>query len=344
MLWFLLLAGVVSWALTGLLRRYALAKNLLDLPNERSSHDVPTPRGGGVAIVLTFLIALPLSGLFVVLSTQFVWAVLGAGTCVALIGFLDDHGHIPARWRLLAHFVAAIWALAWLGGLPPLPVFGVMLDQGWAGYLLAAVYMVWLLNLYNFMDGIDGIAGIEAVTVCLGGAVLYILSLASDVTGMVVPVLLLAAAVLGFLFWNFPKAKIFMGDAGSGFVGMVLGALSIQAAWVAPELFWGWVILLGVFIVDATVTLVRRVVRGEKFYEAHRSHAYQHASRKYGSHVPVSLAFGAINLFWLLPVAAFVVMRWVDGVVGTVVAYSPLIVLAIRYKAGARNQPVSVRD
>ena len=329
-----LCTAVLALLLTGLLRRYALAHHLLDIPNERSSHTVPTPRGGGVAIVLTFLVILPLLGLVTELPTANIWALLGAGGWVAVIGFLDDLGHIPPLWRLLGHFIGAGWALAWLGGLPPLPVFGHMLDLGWLGHGLAAVYLVWLLNLYNFMDGIDGIAGIEAVTVCLGGAVLYALS-AGDSQWMV-PVLLLAA-VAGFLFWNFPKAKIFMGDAGSGFVGMVLGMLSIQAAWVAPELFWGWVILLGAFVVDATVTLVRRVRRGERFYQAHRSHAYQYAARRYGAHPPVSLAFGAINIFWLLPVAALVAVGRLDGVLGVVMAYAPLIWLAVRFKAGARE-------
>jgi len=116
----------------------------------------------------------------------------------------------------------------------------------------------------------------------------------------------------------------------------VLGVFSIQAGWVAPELFWGWVILLGAFIVDATVTLVRRVLRGDAFYEAHRSHAYQYASRKFGSHVLVSLAFGVINLLWLLPVAVLVTVGWLDGVVGVVLAYAPLVWLAVWFKAGAR--------
>ncbi len=114
------------------------------------------------------------------------------------------------------------------------------------------------------MDGIDGIASIEALTVCVGGVVLYILSPAADAE-WIMPVLLMAS-VVGFLFWNFPHARIFMGDAGSGFIGLMLGMLSIQAAWLDPLLFWSWVILLGTFVVDATLTLLRRIVRGERFF------------------------------------------------------------------------------
>jgi Fuc2NAc and GlcNAc transferase len=132
------------------------------------------------------------------------------------------------------------------------------------------------------MDGIDGIASVEAICVCGGGALLYgLLGFAGSTqpTEFVVP-LLLAAAVAGFLFWNFPPARIFMGDAGSGFLGITLGVLSLQAAWFAPQLLWSWLILLGVFIVDATFTLLRRLLRCDKVYEAHLSHAYHYASRQ----------------------------------------------------------------
>jgi Fuc2NAc and GlcNAc transferase len=329
--------AVASWLLTAALRRYALARQVLDHPTERSSHTVPTPRGGGVAIVIAFC-----AGLLLLVSTGQVqprgaWAVLGAGAWVAVIGFIDDHRHIAARWRLLAHFVAAGWALAWLGGLPPLPLAGAAVDLGPFGAALTAVFLVWLLNLYNFMDGIDGIAGIEAMTVALPGAALWWLAAGS--TDAIVPVLV-AAAALGFLLWNFPPARIFMGDAGSGFLGIVLGALAVWSAHQQPQLFWSWTILLGAFIVDATVTLLRRLYRRERVYEAHRSHAYQYASRLHGEHRVVTLAVGAINLLWLAPLAALVAFGWLDGAAGVAIAYSPLVALAHRYKAGARELQV----
>lgn len=334
-LWWLLpvLAGV-SLLLTGALRRYALARSLMDVPNARSSHSVPTPRGGGVAIVLSFLAALPLLAVVGVLPWPVLWALMGAGAWVAVVGFLDDHGHIAARWRLLAHFIGVAWALGWLGGLPSLAVFGFDLELGWLGYVLAAFYLVWLLNLYNFMDGIDGIASVEAISVCLGGALLY--ALLGEPAAVVAP-LLLAVAVAGFLFWNFPPARIFMGDAGSGFLGIALGVLSLQAAWIAPQLLWSWLILLGVFTVDATWTLFRRLLRGDKVYEAHRSHAYQYASRRFGNHLPVTLAVLGINLLWLLPIALWVGLGGLDGLLGLLVAYLPLVVLAVKFKAGERE-------
>ncbi|MGR9014821.1 MAG: MraY family glycosyltransferase [Gammaproteobacteria bacterium] len=333
--WMVLLTSAVSWALTGLLRRYALAKNLIDIPNERSSHSIPTPRGGGIAIVVAFLVVLPLLNSFGWLSTAVCLALWGAGCLVAVTGFLDDHGHIAARWRLLVHFGAAAWGLYWLGGVPPFTFFGHVLDLGWIGYVFVAVYLVWLLNLYNFMDGIDGLASIEAITVCCSGALMVWL-VAPDSSAWMPP-LFLATAVSGFLWWNFPPAGIFMGDAGSGFLGIILALLSVQAAWIESRLFWVWLILLGVFIVDATVTLCRRVFRGERFYEAHCSHAYQYASRVLGDHRSVTLAVGAINIFWLLPIGSLVALQKLGGIVGLVMAYFPLFLLVYRYKAGDRQ-------
>ncbi|PHX42758.1 glycosyl transferase [Pseudomonas sp. NZIPFR-PS5] len=291
--WVAVAAGVLSFALTHVLRRYALHKSLLDIPNGRSSHTIPTPRGGGVAIVISYLVALVWMLCAGLIGRDPFLAMFGAGALIAALGFLDDHGHIAARWRLLGHFFAAAWALFWLGGLPPISVFGMALAPGLIVNVLAAFYLVWLLNL------------------------------------------LLACAVAGFLAWNFPPAKIFMGDAGSGFLGIMLGCLSLQGAWISSQFLWVWLILLGVFIVDATVTLIRRLIRGDKVYEAHRSHAYQFASRRFGKHLPVTSAVGVINLCWLLPVAVGVTRFGLDGALGVIIAYAPLLALAVIFKAGA---------
>ncbi|WDG52062.1 MraY family glycosyltransferase [Pseudomonas chlororaphis] len=329
--WLLLLVVGFSFFLTAVLRRYALARSMMDVPNERSSHSVPTPRGGGVAIVITFLFSLIYLCWTGWIDMAFFIGAFGTGAIVAVIGFMDDHGHIAARWRLLGHFVAGGWALFWLGGLPELEAAGVALHLGWIGGAFALFYLVWMLNLYNFMDGIDGIASVEAVCACLGVCILY------GVGGhqaLIWAPLFMAAAVAGFLIWNFPPAKIFMGDAGSGFLGIMLGVFSLQAANVDSRLFWVWIILLGVFIVDATFTLLRRLARGDKVYEAHRSHAYQYASRQYGRHLPVTMTVLLINMLWLLPIAFSVTRFNVDGVLATIVAYVPLLVMALKYHAG----------
>jgi len=322
----------VSFLLTWLLRCYALRSSLIDVPNARSSHTVPTPRGGGVAIVVSSLGALVVMAGFDHIPWSTAWAIGGGGACVAMVGFLDDHGHVSARWRLLAHFLAAAWVLFCFAGLPRVQVFGATIDLGWSGNALATIWLVWHLNLYNFMDGIDGVAGVEAMSACLGAALIYALLGVPEY--MLTPVLL-TVAVAGFLIWNLPPAKIFMGDAGSGFLGIAIGALSIQGAWVAPQLLWSWMILLGVFIVDATWTLLRRLINGVKVYEAHRSHAYQIASRRWGGHLRVTLCVLGINVIWLFPIALSVGLGYLNGGIGLIMAYAPLLCVAVLLGAGS---------
>ena len=332
----LCLAGFAAAALgTGLVRRYALRRNILDVPNARSSHAVPTPRGGGVAIVGAFLPLLFLARGALSVSPRLAMAMGIAGGSMALLGFLDDHGHIPAGWRLLGHFLASGWALAWLGGAWIPDFFGASFALQVLGYVISSVGLVWLLNLYNFMDGIDGIASLESITVCVPAALIC----AAVAPGGPWPLaLLLAACTAGFLVWNFPPARIFMGDAGSNFLGMGIGVLAMASAASSPKLLLVWGILLGTFVVDATVTLLRRLQRRERAHEAHRSHAYQYASRRYGAHRPVSIATAAINLAWLTPMAAAVAFGWIGPLAGVAVAYVPLVALSLCFKAGAREQ------
>jgi Fuc2NAc and GlcNAc transferase len=207
------------------------------------------------------------------------------------------------------------------------------LDLGPLTVALAALYAVWSINFFNFMDGLDGIASVEAICVALGGALSWWLVQPAGDWPVAV---LFAACVAGFLCWNFPPARIFMGDAGSGFLGLVVALLALWSARNTPHLVWSWVILSAVFLADATTTLVRRVRRGERFAQAHRNHAYQYAARVHGSHRAITLAVLGINIVWLLPIAVAVALRWLDGIAGVAVSISPLVWLAFRYKAGDR--------
>ncbi|PTU04020.1 glycosyl transferase, partial [Pseudomonas sp. HMWF031] len=222
------------------------------------------------------------------------------------------------------------WALFWLNGLAPIELLGLSLKPGWVGSVLAAIYLVWMLNLYNFMDGIDGLASAEAISVCLGMCLIYWMN---GVAGLIGAPLVLTAGVAGFLCWNYPPARIFMGDAGSGFLGIILGALALHAAWSKAEFLWSWLILLGVFVVDATWTLVRRLISGDKVYQAHSSHAYQKAARRWG-HKKVTVSVVVINLGFLLPVSILVALGHLGVVTGICVAYAPLVCAAYLLKAG----------
>lgn len=320
--------GCLSALLTLLLRRYALRARLLDVPNARSSHSVPTPRGGGLAVVVAFSLGLLVLALTGQIGLPLLMALAG-GLAIATVGFVDDTAHVSVRVRLLVHALAALWSLWWLGGFPPLPVLEYQLSLGWLGWPVGLLLMVWLLNLYNFMDGVDGIAGVEAVTVAAGAGLLLLLA----AEGAAAPLWLLVTATLGFLVWNWPPAKIFMGDVGSGYLGFVLAVFALAGAHGYLNL-WAWLILLGVFLVDATCTLCRRWLAGAKVYEAHRSHAYQWAARRCGSHRTVTLVVAVINVGWLWPLA-WVAFSWPGyGLLALLLAYLPLVWLALRLGAG----------
>ena len=190
--------------------------------------------------------------------------------------------------------------------------------------------LVWLTNLFNFMDGIDGLAGMEAVCVSGLGALL----LRNALPGYAQVSWMLAAASLGFLVWNWPPAKIFLGDAGSGFLGFSLGVLAMFSSRAGTAFLWPWLILLAVFVVDSTVTLLRRVLSQARWYEAHRSHAYQHAARLWGSHAKVTLAAAAIDIAWLFPLA-WCACRYPEAAPAfAAVAIAPLVYLAFRFHGG----------
>jgi Fuc2NAc and GlcNAc transferase len=326
-------AFLLSALLTGVVRRLAVSRGVLDVPNARSSHTAPTPRGGGAAIVLSAVAAWIALRLMGVARTDIVIALSGGGIAIAAIGLLDDRFPLSARIRLSVHFASALWALVWLNGLPPMQVGEHVIVLGRSGYLLGALGIVWTLNLFNFMDGIDGIAASEAIFVVCSG---ILLALVND-GGHAHPAIgfTFVAACCGFLLWNWPPARIFMGDVGSGFLGYVVAVLAVIEAHESSLALLVWLILGGVFFVDATVTLARRLLRGERLYEAHRTHAYQCLVRRWGSHRRVTLAVLAVNVFWLLPMAMFAARSPVHAPLLLATALAPLIVLAFAVGAGA---------
>jgi Fuc2NAc and GlcNAc transferase len=315
-------AGVASWLLTGRVRRAMVARGALDVPNERSSHTVPTPRGGGLAVAAVVLPAIAAAALLGWLPAEVGIALAGGGAMVAAVGWLDDCFDLHARPRLLVHFAAAAWALAWLGGLPRLHLGELSVPLGAAGWAIAALGIVWAVNFYNFMDGIDGIAGGEAVVVGAGAGVLLLVGGAG---GLASVAFLIAAAAAGFLVWNWAPARIFMGDVGSGLIGFLFAVLAIASenAGVMPLLVW--VLLLGVFVVDATVTLVRRALDGETIFNAHRKHAYQRAVQAGWSHARVSAAVMALG--FVLTLLGYAALRLPHAAVPLVVAGIGALVL-----------------
>jgi Fuc2NAc and GlcNAc transferase len=297
-----LMVGELALAamLTGLMRRVALARGILDTPNMRSSHTRVTPRGGGLAILIVSV-----AGLFYCLArglidSRLVSALVGGGIPVAWIGFADDRSPVSAGKRFLVHLAAAVWAVYVLGGLAPIQFGDELFELGRAGDALAVISTVWVINLFNFMDGTDGIAGAEAVFVTGTGGVLALMTGSAPVA---CSALVVCAASGGFLLWNWPPARIFMGDVGSGFLGFAIAVLALAAARELPVALWVWLILGGAFFVDATVTIIRRLMRGARVSEAHREHAYQRLSRRWKSHGAVLRLALLLNIAWLAPCA-----------------------------------------
>lgn len=338
-IWFFALLFSASTVMTFLVRLAAVKGALIDVPNERSSHVDPVPRGGGVAIFLCFSVAAFFLGGFFPIPWHFIAALLVGGTLVAVTGLVDDYRSLSPGLRVVGHFTAAGLALYLIGGMPSVPILGHEFEFGWIGNALALIGLVWLVNLYNFMDGINGIAAVEAITV---GLAVGLTAYAANVVQTAILPLSLAAATAGFLIWNFPVARIFMGDSGSGFLGLVIGLLAIQSGHLEPVLLWCWLILLGCFVVDSTVTLFRRFLRGHRPHHAHKNHAYQFASRRFNSHAKITISVAAINLIWLTPVSIAVAARMLPGAIGLAIAYIPLFLLALYLKAGTEEADNSV--
>jgi Fuc2NAc and GlcNAc transferase len=294
----LIAATLISGALTQVVRRRALASGMLDVPNSRSSHVHPTPRGGGVAIVTSALAGVALLWRLDVLGLHVAAVLAVGGALIAAIGFIDDRFSLPALPRFAVHLLASL-LLAMLLYLDGPTTSAALL---WSSAALAAtvVATAWSINLFNFMDGIDGLAASQAVFVSSASAVLCLFLVGSNS----VPLLFITAgACLGFLALNWPPAKIFMGDVGSGFLGFWLAALAIVLYTNDSLGLPTSIVLNSVFIADATATLLKRMLSGKKWYEAHRSHAYQHLARRWSSHARVTLLLWLVNIFVVLPLA-----------------------------------------
>src|SRR5579862_8073182 len=257
---------IVSVLLTGLVRVYALRANVLDIANDRSMHQNPTPRGGGLAIVIGFCVGMGILAMCGVIEHRMAAAFACGGIPIALVGWFDDRKHVNSIVRLIVHIggcgvAAIVWGVERI--CPPFVLI-------WIGMPLIVLCMAWCVNLYNFMDGLDGFSASQGVftgfaaAALLGSRLGMPLQLASILVG---------AACLGFLFWNWPPARIFMGDSGSGFLGFCFALLATTS--LHHPSFVVWPCLLSVFICDATVTLVSRIVSGQRWTEAHNSHAFQ---------------------------------------------------------------------
>ncbi len=298
--------------------------HLLATPNARSSHSQPTPTMGGVVIVVIVLAYL---AVLAELPGSLGWTSCFALAALALVGLWDDLSHLSARFRLAVHFVAAAAAL-WALGLD-LPL--------WLQALFC-VALVWFVNLYNFMDGIDGYAAVQCLVFCLG----------AQWVGGGLPgwsgdlVWLLAGATLAFLAFNWPPARIFMGDVGSGFLGLLLGVMVLYLWQTGSVPLVASLILLAVFWFDATYTLCVRMLTRQEFTQAHRSHLYQHLAQRQG-HLWTTVAFLLYAAIVLVPLAWYASLSssYPQQLGALFIAVAPLAVACVRLRAGQPGVPHS---
>ena len=289
------LSGLLSWVGTNLIVRSAGHLKILDHPNERSSHSVPTPRGGGLAIVIVVLSGGLINILLYESSLSFQILLLSSAV-VAVVGLVDDLRNSSKWVRLGFHFAASILVVA-IGSLDndlsswPDNIFLMV---------VAVPLVVWALNLYNFMDGIDGLAAAQGAFLSFAGVALLWGSAGSEWSYSLI---ISGSACLGFMIPNWQPARIFMGDGGSGFLGFTLASTAFLSSLHNNIALASWVILGGTFLVDSTTTLITRMATGQDWMVAHRSHAYQKLSRTLSSHAKVTILFSVVNVLWLLPCA-----------------------------------------
>lgn len=310
-----LILFILSFSLTYLIKEYAIKKSLVATVNERSSHTVPTPHGGGIALAITWFAGLVYLYFAGAIELHLFFALM-CGIVISVVSFVDDIFELSPKVRLLAQASVALGGLYFLGGLQSLTLGLFDISYPMLTNIFAFFLIVWYINLYNFLDGINGYAGSEAVFLALAGFALF--------GGN--HFLVLAVATLGFLCWNWNKAKIFMGDVGSTLLGYNIAIFTIYYANEEPTNLWIWIILFGVFWFDATMTLLRRKLNGEKLSQAHRKHAYQRLTQSGWSHYKVTNAsialnvilFGIVYLVTNIAVAFFVALFLLFAVFGFV--------------------------
>jgi len=276
---------ILSFSLTYFIKNYAIKKSLVAEVTERSSHNTPTPYGGGIAIAITWFLGL--SYLFYKndIDSSLYFALM-VGIIISIVSYFDDLFELSPKLRLSVHSLVALLGLYFLGGFESFNFGLFSIENQFFTNIFAFFMIIWFINLYNFLDGIDGYAGSEAVFLAIAAFILF-----SDSHFLV-----LGVVVLGFLVWNWHKAKIFMGDVGSTLLGYNIAMFTIYYANQESSNFWIWIILFGVFWFDATLTLFRRYNNGEKLNQAHNKHAYQRLAQSGWPHDKVVKSSILVNI------------------------------------------------
>ena len=301
-----LVASALAWLVTFALRRWAPRLGLVDIPNARSSHVQPTPRGGGLSFVIVTLVLTVTAAMQCRIALPFgAPALLLGSLLIAAVSLADDRWHSPALFRFSAHLVGALILMVGGGVVREVSLpGGVVWSVGWLSLPFTLLWVVGLTNAYNFMDGIDGLAAGQAV---IAAVTMAWLSQVRGVGGVASAMAVLTGAVLGFLLHNWPPARIFMGDVGSAFLGFTFAGWAVLSGGALSSgfPFVAWVAVLAPFLFDTGVTLISRILRGQRWYEAHREHFYQRLIRQGWSHLAVTSLYLVIAAFLGLVTIAY---------------------------------------
>ena len=297
---------ILSFISTFFIKNYAIKKSLVAEVNDRSSHTVPIPHGGGIAIAITWFLGITYLFFIDTINVSLYYALI-IGIIISVVSYFDDLFELSAKIRLLIQALVAVLGLYFLDGFDSLNLFFFSIENQLITNVFAFFLIVWFINLYNFLDGIDGYAGSEAIFLSLAAFILF-----GDSHFLV-----LLVSVLGFLIWNWHKAKIFMGDVGSTLLGYNIAIFTIYYSNQESINFWIWIVLFGVFWFDATLTLFRRYKNKEHLSLAHKKHAYQRLTQSNITHDKVVLYAMLVNilLFCILLFVSEVIISFIIAIV-----------------------------
>ena len=296
----LIFLTIISSLITDFVRRFSIKNKLLDIPNDRSSHDIPKPKGGGISIVLIILGTVAVLSFFGMIKPDISMSMLVGLSIVAVVGLIDDYKDLSILVRTIFYFIAAVFSIYLIGGITSISISDYYFDLNHIGFFLGVLFLVWTTNLYNFMDGTDGFAAIQ--TICIGlfcGLLLYLIA----ETSYAIIMFCLVASTIGFLHWNWAPAKIFMGDVGSCTIGFLFGLLSLYMEKMGIISIAVWLVLLSPFIVDSTFTLLKRIINKEKWYTAHNMHAFQKLYQSGLAHNKLAIGLLVMNITIVWPIA-----------------------------------------
>jgi glycosyltransferase WbpL len=321
---FLLTAGGTS-----MYRSFAIHRGIVANPNFRSLHEKAIPRGGGLVFSAVCISGIAGLGLAGSVSRDLALALVGGGSVATLVGFVDDVRRLGPWVKFVTQGVLAGWVLLWVNWQPllhlPQSLAPLDLALSWLG-------LVWLMNVYNFMDGIDAMAAVGAIFISTAAVlVLAMTNAGPSVVGIDLVCGLLAATTLGFLLFNRPPASLFMGDSGSLFLGFAFGVLIAKTVVGGQISLWTWLIIFGYFAADTTTTTIVRMFVTDKWYDEHRSHAYQNLARIWGSHLRVVVGVSLYQILWLLPLAIVSAVFPASAPLDVLLGLGPVIVWTLRH-------------